>query len=983
MRLRFSLLVALSALLLAPSALAQTVFVNEFHYDNDSSDTGEFVEIAVADFVDIGDVRLTLYNGNGGAAYASYDTFTPGASSNGYTLYTVSTPGLQNGSPDGIALSSTGGDLYQFISYEGSFTAVDGPAQGETSDDVGVDEPSNTPAGQSLQLTGTGAEAGDFTWDGPEAESPGAVNAGQTFEMPTPPPPDPPQVRFAEDQLAVREGDTLRVPVELDYGDGSPSGPVTVRVSFVGGASSATADDFASETVAVVTFGGTRRGDTLREAEFVFADDGAEEAEETATFRLSIVSGSADLGSPNIVTVQVNDAPETATVADAREAGPGESVTVEAVVSRAEGAFLYVQDETGGLAIRQTSGDLFDGVASGDIGPGTQLRLTGTLSEFRSLLQINEGDLEAFEVLGMTDAPASQIVTLAELAANGEAYEGELVTVLDVTFEETGTFSAATSYTISDASDDSGTVVARVPNGSDTTVDGTEIPETTAITGIVGQFSSDDPAAGYQLLLIEAEDVGNEGGGGGGEEIVPIADAREAGVGETVRIQGTVSRSAGAFLYVQDETGGLAIRQTSGDLFDAVADGTVGPGTILDLTGTLSEFRSLLQINEGDLEAFEVVGTGPAPQPQVVTLAELAANGEAYEGELVYVADVSIQGTGDFTAATTYGISDDSDDSGVVTLRVPNEADGTVDGSPIPTMPVGVVGIVGQFSPEDPAAGYQLLVLDEADIDADAPSANVVMNGSFEMSAPGPVSGTDVPGFALSSADGVAEPAEFAIVEDPAYDGDQALAVTVNGTGANTYDIEVAAQPLMVVAGETYTYSVWARSETDGGVASFTIGEPAPSYNELGRVDQAALTTEWQEFTLTFTVPEGVTEIRAPTHLSYAANVGNTIYLDALSITPAGGVAAEGPADAIAATLTVTNPIRSAATVRYAVETPGAVTVALFDVLGRQVAVVADGPVGTSEQTARFDASGLASGVYVLRLQGEGFTVSRTVTVVR
>ena len=775
MRLRFSLLVALSTLLLGPSALAQTVFVNEFHYDDDGADEGEFVEIAVADFVDIDDVRLTLYNGNGGVAYASYDTFTPGASSNGYTLYTVSTPGLQNGSPDGIALSSTGGDLYQFISYEGSFTAVDGPAQGETSDDVGVEELSSTPAGQSLQLTGTGAEAGDFSWTGPEAESPGAVNAGQTFEMPTPPPPDPPEVRFAEETLAVREGDTLRVPVELDYGDASPTGPVTVRVSFVGGASSASADDFASGTVAVTTFPGTRRGESVREVEFVFADDGVEEPEETAAFRLSIVSGSADLGSPNILTARINDAPETATVADARAAGPGESVTVEAVVSRAEGAFVYVQDETGGLAIRQTSGDLFDGVASGDI----------------------------------------------------------------------------------------------------------------------------------------------------------------------------------------------------------------GPGTILDLTGTLSEFRSLLQINEGDLEAFEIVGTGPVPRPQIVTLAELAANGEAYEGELVYVADVSIQGSGDFTAATTYGISDDSDDSGVVTLRVPNEADGTVDGSPIPTMPVGVVGIVGQFSPEDPAAGYQLLVLDEADIDADAPSANVVMNGSFEMPGPGPVSGADVPGFTLTSAAGVAEPAGFSIVDDPAYDGEQALAVTVNGTGANPYDIEVAAQPLNVVGGQMYTYSIWARSETAGGTASFTVGEPAPSYAELARIDQAALTTEWQEFTVEFTVPEGVTEIRAPIHFSYAANVGNTIYVDALSITPVGGTAAEGPADAVAATLTVTNPIRSAATVRYAVETPGAVTVALFDVLGRQVAVVADGPVGTSEQTARFDATGLASGVYVLRLQGEGVMVSRTVTVVR
>ena len=44
---------------------------------------------------------------------------------------------------------------------------------------------------------------------------------------------------------------------------------------------------------------------------------------------------------------------------------------------------------------------------------------------------------------------------------------------------------------------------------------------------------------------------------------------------------------------------------------------------------------------------------------------------------------------------------------------------------------------------------------------------------------------------------------------------------------------------------------------------------------------------------------------------------------------------------------------------------------------------MADGPAGPQERTARLDATGLASGVYVLRLQGENVMVSRTVTVVR
>ena len=85
----------------------------------------------------------------------------------------------KNGAPDGLALIGPSG-VIEFISYEGSFTATNGPANGVTSTDVGS-ETSSTPIGQSLQLTGTGSMAADFTWSGPSAESPGNLNAGQSL----------------------------------------------------------------------------------------------------------------------------------------------------------------------------------------------------------------------------------------------------------------------------------------------------------------------------------------------------------------------------------------------------------------------------------------------------------------------------------------------------------------------------------------------------------------------------------------------------------------------------------------------------------------------------------------------------------------------------------------------------------------------------------------------------------------------------------
>ena len=56
--------------LLAPNVLAaSSVFISEFHYDNASTDTGEFIEVTGPAGTDLTGWSLVLYNGNGGAVY--------------------------------------------------------------------------------------------------------------------------------------------------------------------------------------------------------------------------------------------------------------------------------------------------------------------------------------------------------------------------------------------------------------------------------------------------------------------------------------------------------------------------------------------------------------------------------------------------------------------------------------------------------------------------------------------------------------------------------------------------------------------------------------------------------------------------------------------------------------------------------------------------------------------------------------------------
>ena len=81
-------------------------------------------------------------------------------------------------------------------------------------------------------------------------------------------------------------------------------------------------------------------------------------------------------------------------------------------------------------------------------------------------------------------------------------------------------------------------------------------------------------------------------------------------------------------------------------------------------------------------------------------------------------------------------------------------------------------------------------------------------------------------------------------------------------------------------------------------------------------------------------------------------------------------------------TLAVANPIRGTAQVRFATEAAGDARLVLVDVLGRTVAVLADG-AAAGAQTATLNTAGLAPGVYVLRLAAGGRVLTQTVTVVR
>ncbi|NVJ59418.1 MAG: endonuclease [Gammaproteobacteria bacterium] len=158
------------------------VWVNEIHYDNESTDVGEGIELAGSAGTSISGWQIVLYNGNGGTAYNTIDLNGVFADQqNGFGTLWFDIPSIQNGAPDGIALVDNSGAVVQFLSYEGSFTANDGVASGQTSIDIGVAESSSTPTGFSLQLSGSGVQYSDFSWQAPSINTAGNINNAQSF----------------------------------------------------------------------------------------------------------------------------------------------------------------------------------------------------------------------------------------------------------------------------------------------------------------------------------------------------------------------------------------------------------------------------------------------------------------------------------------------------------------------------------------------------------------------------------------------------------------------------------------------------------------------------------------------------------------------------------------------------------------------------------------------------------------------------------
>jgi hypothetical protein len=169
----------------------------------------------------------------------------------------------------------------------------------------------------------------------------------------------------------------------------------------------------------------------------------------------------------------------------------------------------------------------------------------------------------------------------------------------------------------------------------------------------------------------------------------------------------------------------------------------------------------------------------------------------------------------------------------------------------------------------------------------------------------------------------------------------------------------------------------WVAPEADGG-------RPILGYQIQFKPSGS---TEWSTFSggnspETTAIIEGLT---AGISYDFRLAARNVVGLGAF-IAPVSATDVESTAESASETALLgnyPNPFNPSTLIRYRLSVSGKVRLAVYDLLGRQVAVLIDGNITAGTHHVTFDAATLASGMYVYRLETDGSVFTKTLLLVK
>ena len=208
-------------------------------------------------------------------------------------------------------------------------------------------------------------------------------------------------------------------------------------------------------------------------------------------------------------------------------------------------------------------------------------------------------------------------------------------------------------------------------------------------------------------------------------------------LGQTVTVRGVVT-VAGQFVTSSGERGPSNVEDATGGLAVFSPDGVAAETTVGDEVTLLGRVDQFFGLNQLDNTTVVVERHGaPGAVPTLATLAQLASDGaggvEQYEGRLVRVDGVTVN-TAVWTAegaGTNYTLTDAT---GTLSVRV--NPGTTLAGTPAPSAPFSIVGVLSQFKTAAPfIGGYQLQPRSAADVTDDTDAPTIAATVPFETAA--------------------------------------------------------------------------------------------------------------------------------------------------------------------------------------------------------------------------------------------------------
>lgn len=216
---------------------------------------------------------------------------------------------------------------------------------------------------------------------------------------------------------------------------------------------------------------------------------------------------------------------EVISIADARSQSLGETVTIKGIVSANLKNTVQVQDDTAGIAVRP---------ANLDVSVGDEVTLTGKLSDYNGLLQLDGAEI--VEKMKDVGAPAPKNVTGAHVS---EENESRLVTANDIQILSVDSGSSWANYTVTDGHtqfivrDERKDLNLEVGKSYD------------SITGIVQQFYEN-----YQIIPRSQADIIEDA-----TVVQPvIASAKAGNIAKGTKVSLTTNTPGAVIYYTTDGT---------------------------------------------------------------------------------------------------------------------------------------------------------------------------------------------------------------------------------------------------------------------------------------------------------------------------------------------------------------------------------------------------------------------------------------------